>query len=178
MAPKEQKKQLSQQKTLELRVIQNVIGAIGLLIIFSVLLYLYLLFGTQVKDMLTFQEPVAQAETERRLRAMASEEENDPNRIENGIHLMSGLVAAEGWEVVRGTCTACHSAKLVTQNRATREGWASMIAWMQETQGLWELGEQEDIILDYLATNYAPEEEGRRPNLDVETIEWYVLNLD
>ncbi len=178
MAPEKQKHQLSQQKTLEFRVMQNVIGAIGLLILFSVLLYLYLLFGTQVRDMLVSPEPVAKEETERRLRALASEEENDPNRIENGIHVMTGLVAAEGWEVVRGTCTACHSAQLVTQNRATREGWASMIAWMQQTQGLWDLGAQEDIILDYLATNYAPEEEGRRPNLDVESIEWYVLNLD
>jgi hypothetical protein len=178
MAPEKQKNQLSQQKNLELRVMQNVIGAIGLLIFFSVLLYIYLLFGTQVRDMLMVAEPVAREETDRRLRARASEQANDPDRIENGIHVMTGLVAAEGWEVVRGTCTACHSAKLVTQNRATREGWASMITWMQETQGLWDLGAQEDVILDYLAANYAPEEEGRRPNLDVESIEWYVLNLD
>ena len=73
-------------------------------------------------------------------------------------------------------CTPCHSAELVTQNRMTREGWESTIRWMQETQNLWDLGENEAAILDYLATYYAPEEQGRRPNL--EDIEWYELESD
>ncbi len=97
------------------------------------------------------------------------------DRIENGIHVASGLKVAEGWEVVRRTCTACHSAALVTQNRASRDGWRDMIRWMQATQGLWELGDQEGAILDYLAANYAPEEVGRRANLDLEAVEWYIL---
>ncbi len=105
----------------------------------------------------------------------ASMEEEEEDQIENGIHMPTGLVVAEGFEQVRATCTACHSAKLVTQNRATRQGWKEMIRWMQETQGLWQLGEQEDVILDYLAANYAPQETGRRANLDLEAIEWYVL---
>ena len=45
---------------------------------------------------------------------------------------------------------------------------------MQETQKLWDLGENEDIILDYLAEHYAPEDIGRRKNL--ENIEWYELD--
>ncbi|MEM8527939.1 MAG: hypothetical protein AAGG68_25080 [Bacteroidota bacterium] len=94
-------------------------------------------------------------------------------QVENGIHLETGLVYAEGFELVKGTCTTCHSAKLITQNRASRAGWEQMIDWMQETQGLWELGDIEPIILDYLATHYAPEEAGRRANL--EEIEWYIL---
>ena len=53
-----------------------------------------------------------------------------------------------------------------------------MIDWMQATQGLWELGDNEPIILDYLATHYAPEEVGRRANLDVEEIGWYILELE
>ena len=103
---------------------------------------------------------------------------DDYERIENGIHVATGLVYAEGFEIVRGTCTACHSAKLVTQNRATREGWLQMIRWMQETQGLWELGENEKIILDYLSKHYAPEEIGRRANLDIAAIEWYILESE
>lgn len=103
----------------------------------------------------------------------------DPEeRVENGLHVATGLVYAEGFELVRGTCTACHSAKLITQNRATREGWEQMIRWMQKTQNLWDLGANEPIILDYLAAHYAPEEIGRRANLDVEAIEWYLLELD
>jgi hypothetical protein len=37
-----------------------------------------------------------------------------------------------------------------------------MIRWMQETQGLWPLGENEVPVLDYLATNYGPVNVGRR----------------
>lgn len=96
--------------------------------------------------------------------------------IVDGIHVPTGLIVAEGFETVRATCTACHSGKLVAQNRATRTGWKEMITWMQETQGLWPLGENEPAILDYLATNYGPEETGRRANL--EEVEWYILELD
>jgi hypothetical protein len=62
----------------------------------------------------------------------------------------------------------------VTQNRATRDGWLEMIRWMQETQKLWDLGPNEDKILDYLATYYAPEAKGRRAPVKVE--EWYDLS--
>ena len=89
---------------------------------------------------------------------------------------ISGLVMDEGFEIVRGNCTPCHSAKLITQNRASREGWEKMIRWMQETQNLWPLGENESLILDYLAKNYAPVSKGRRAPL--KDIEWYVLEKD
>lgn len=79
----------------------------------------------------------------------------------------TGLVADEGFEQVRAQCTACHSALLITQNRSDRDGWLQMIRWMQETQGLWPLGENEPIILDYLARNYGPIETGRRKPLEV-----------
>ena len=82
------------------------------------------------------------------------------------------LVEAEGVLTVRAYCTGCHSEKLVAQNRATREGWESMIRWMQETQNLGDLGENERKILDYLAENYAPDKKGRREPLSVE---WYIL---
>ena len=96
----------------------------------------------------------------------------------NGIHVQTGLVYEDGFEEVRAICTSCHSAKLVTQNRATRDGWKEMIRWMQETQGLWELGPAEPKILDYLAKYYAPEAAGRLSNLDIAEIEWYILDLD
>lgn len=77
--------------------------------------------------------------------------------------------------LVVANCTGCHSGKLVTQNRATREGWTNMIRWMQRTQNLKDLGPDEQKILDYLTKNYAPAEQGRRANLEVE--EWYELDL-
>ncbi|MFC6670820.1 hypothetical protein [Marinobacterium aestuariivivens] len=66
----------------------------------------------------------------------------------------SGLKIAPGWEKVRGHCTACHSSKLITQNHHSRERWESLIRWMQETQGLWDLGDDEATVLDYLSQQY------------------------
>lgn len=78
----------------------------------------------------------------------------------------SGFIIAEGWQSVKANCTVCHSAKLVTQNRGTRQHWQDLIRWMQETQGLWEFQPaQEATILDYLAQHYGPEEDARRQPL-------------
>ena len=74
----------------------------------------------------------------------------------------TGLALGSGFEVVRLHCTVCHSARLVTQNRANRAGWRAMIRWMQDTQGLWPLGDQEDIVLDYLVAHYGARPAGRR----------------
>ena len=82
------------------------------------------------------------------------------------------MVDAEGVVIVKAYCTSCHSAKLISQNRATREGWESMIRWMQQTQNLGDLGVNEPIILDYLAEHYSPVRKGRRQALQ---IEWYDL---
>lgn len=74
----------------------------------------------------------------------------------------TGLAIAPGFEVVSTVCTVCHSAKIIIQNRASRDGWHSMILWMQEKQGLWPLGEQESVILDYLSAQYGPISSARR----------------
>lgn len=150
-------------------VLQTIIG----IFFAAVGLFGYAIFGS---SMHAWFEPRAQVPQEQ-IAERAAEAENDLDRVENGIHLETGFIAAEGWETVRASCTGCHSAKLVTQNRATRDGWKTMIRWMQETQGLWDLGEQEATILDYLAANYAPEESSRRANLDMGAIEWYILEL-
>ncbi|MBD1262244.1 monoheme cytochrome C [Maribacter polysiphoniae] len=100
--------------------------------------------------------------------------EDDFDKIENGIHVRTGLVDAEGLMTVVNNCTNCHSAKLVTQNRMNEERWITTIRWMQETQNLWDLGPNEKIIVNYLVSNYPPEKKGRRENL--KDIEWYDLN--
>ena len=101
-------------------------------------------------------------------------EEDDFDKIENGIHVRTGLVEAEGLMTVVKNCTNRHSALLVTQNRMNEERWISTIRWMQETQNLWDLGKNEEIIVNYLVTNYPPFKKGRREIL--KDIEWYQLN--
>ena len=138
--------------------------------------FLYLLFGNNLIEAYRNQ-PVPMERKAYRPGNGGSAAETDMDKVVDGVHVQTGLIYADGFDIVRGTCTACHSAKLVTQNRATREGWEEMIRWMQAKQGLWDLGKNEPIILDYLAANYAPEEIGRRANIDVDAIEWYVLDL-
>lgn len=97
----------------------------------------------------------------------------DEDLVENGIHVRTGLIAADGYMEVVNNCTVCHSAKLVTQNRMNAERWAATIDWMQQTQNLWELGKNEEIIINYLVTNYPPKKVGRRASLA--DIDWYEL---
>lgn len=94
--------------------------------------------------------------------------------IVNGIHEKTGFVEAEGMKTVISHCTACHSSKLVIQNRMNTERWNATIKWMQETQNLWELGKNQEIIVNYLVENYPPVETGRRENL--KELEWYELH--
>lgn len=93
--------------------------------------------------------------------------------VENGIHVQTGFIDGDGLCIVIANCTGCHSAQLVIQNRMNKERWNSTIRWMQETQNLWDLGENQEVIVNYLVTNYPPIEKGRRANL--ENIEWYEL---
>ena len=96
--------------------------------------------------------------------------------VVDGLDPISGLVVDAGFEAVRANCTNCHSGKLVTQNRMTRSGWHQTIIWMQQTQGLWDLGDQQKVILDYLEKHYAPTDVGRRANLILAQEEWYRLD--
>jgi mono/diheme cytochrome c family protein len=89
--------------------------------------------------------------------AIAEEVQLDP---------FSGLKMTGDWQIVLGNCVACHSPKLITQQRGTREQWLRMIRWMQAKQNLWQFTpEIEDKILTYLAENYAPREDQRRASI-------------
>jgi hypothetical protein len=99
--------------------------------------------------------------------------ETNPDLIENGIHVRTGFIDADGLQVVVNNCTTCHSSKLVIQNRMGAEQWNATIRWMQKTQGLWDLGENQEIIVNYLVENYPPLEKGRRAPLT--NIDWYTL---
>ena len=88
----------------------------------------------------------------------------------------TGLVVDERLTLVVAQCTACHSSKLILQNRFTRDGWKEKIRWMQRTQKLWDLGETEPVVLDYLVKYYGPEQkafDGRRKPMPA--VQWYKL---
>jgi hypothetical protein len=85
----------------------------------------------------------------------------------------SGLIVDRHWEVTRANCTSCHSASLITQIGASREEWLNSIKWMQETQNLWDLGENEEKILDYLEKNYGPQ---KHSGGNAEITEWYEID--
>jgi len=96
------------------------------------------------------------------------------DNVENGVHVPTGLKAGLGIESVLRHCVSCHSSKLITQNRATADGWKSMIDWMYATQNLPQLGDQEGIIIKYLSEHYGPVNSGRRQELTIEN--WYQLD--
>ncbi|MCY7353142.1 MAG: hypothetical protein LH606_21210 [Cytophagaceae bacterium] len=95
-----------------------------------------------------------------------------PIFLADSLDAETGLKVAPGLPLVKIHCTGCHSTKLITQFSATRQGWLDRIRWMQATQKLWDLGESEPPILDYLAKNYPlVERVERRPPL--KDIRWY-----
>ena len=150
----------------------TLMAGIKIIVFLAVFLLLYIPFGKHFSDW--FKSSPEYLPDSSALNVFNS----DPDKVENGIHLQTGLAYAPGFELVKANCTVCHSAKLVTQNRATKEGWSQMIEWMEKTQGLWDLGPNKSRIIDYLATNYAPEEKGRRENINMQEIEWYILEIE
>ena len=90
----------------------------------------------------------------------ATEPELDP---------VTGFKMTGDWEVVRANCTACHSSKLITQQRGTAQQWLTMIRWMQKKQNLWQFDPAtEEKIITYLADNYPPSDAQRRSALPLE----------
>lgn len=154
--------------------VKFVIGGSWLIVLGALLLLIYIPYSSSINEMF---EPKPEP-MEGRLASGAVSGSEDEDRVENGIHVATGMVYDENFTLVKNSCTSCHSAKLVTQNRATREGWKQMIRWMQATQGLPDLGKNEVKILDYLAKNYAPTDVGRRKILNQEEIKWYTLTIE
>ena len=132
----------------------------------AILIILTLIVGVIVVLLMT-QEPAEEPVPDKIVEVSENQE------IVDGKHVVTGLIADEGLNLVIAHCTGCHSAKLVTQNRFNEVGWIRVIRWMQETQNLWDLGESEEAIVKYLGKHYAPEFAGRR--MPLSDIEWYEL---
>jgi len=88
----------------------------------------------------------------------------------------TGMIVDKDLYMVKAQCTSCHSSKLIVQNRFTRDGWKQKIRWMQAKHNLWDLGETEKQVLDYLEKYYAPTATlaRRQPLKD---IKWYKLEV-
>lgn len=107
--------------------------------------------------------PVAEADIEtNNTKSMTN---SSKEHVQPAVDPQSGLVKAEGFNLVLAHCSACHSTSLITQNAMSRERWLETIRWMQNTQKLWPLGEAEPLILDYLSAWYGPKKSARRAPL-------------
>jgi hypothetical protein len=79
------------------------------------------------------------------------------------IDSFSGFPMTGDWQLVRANCIACHSPKLITQQRGTADQWLAMIRWMQKKQNLWEFQpDVEQKIVAYLAEHFPPSADRRR----------------
>lgn len=157
-------------------------GMIYFALAIIVLSFGYLLLENDIHKYLNrkvYTEEELEASHKKALARVRTQEKMDNwDLVTGGIHIRTGMYDDPNLQLVISSCTPCHSSKLITQNKATRDGWKKMIEWMQETQGLSDLGSSEPAILGYLAKYYAPKETGRRKNLDIDKIKWFVLDLN
>jgi cytochrome c len=80
-----------------------------------------------------------------------------PARAQDEDAALAAMPDHPGKEEVFYTCNACHSIRLVTQQRLPRERWDQRLDWMVADQGMAQLTPAErQVILEYLATQYGP----------------------
>jgi hypothetical protein len=87
----------------------------------------------------------------------------------------TGLALDPNLMMIKAQCVSCHSSKLILQHRYTRDEWQGKIRWMQRNHNLWDLGETEKTVLDYLAKHYAPTETKNARRAPLRNVRWYKL---
>jgi hypothetical protein len=87
----------------------------------------------------------------------------------------TGLALDPNLSLVKAQCMGCHSPMLILQHRFTRDEWLSKIRWMQRNHKLWDLGETEKPVLDYLAKHYAPNQSAYSRREPLRNVKWYKL---
>lgn len=105
-----------------------------------------------------------------------SEQTSATIKVKPNKEIQSELAEGEGLALVIQNCTSCHSEKLIIQNRGDEQYWKSLILWMQQTQNLWDLGENQQAIVTYLSKYYGPIEKSRRVRLT--QIEWHPIKKE
>ncbi|MDF7816568.1 hypothetical protein P1X15_03140 [Runella sp. MFBS21] len=95
--------------------------------------------------------------------------------LADSVDAETGLALDPNFAIIKAQCTGCHSPKLILQHRFTRDEWLSKIRWMQRNHKLWDLGETEKTVLDYLAKHYAPNQAAYSRREPLRNIKWYKL---
>lgn len=95
--------------------------------------------------------------------------------LADSVDAETGLALDPHFTIVKAQCTGCHSPKLILQHRFTRDEWLSKIRWMQRNHKLWDLGETEKTVLDYLAKHYAPNQAAYSRREVLRNVKWYKL---
>ncbi|MFN4147882.1 MAG: hypothetical protein ACK4GN_18825 [Runella sp.] len=94
----------------------------------------------------------------------------------DSIDVQTGLINDPNLLLVKAHCTGCHSPKLITQTRLKRDQWQERIRWMQRNHKLWDLGEAEKPVLDYLEKYYSPSKTVYSRREPLQNIKWYKAN--
>ena len=71
------------------------------------------------------------------------------------------LPAGKGKDLLEKICADCHGLDIIVSQRATKDGWASIVDSMVG-RGASGTKEELDTIVDYLAKNFGPEEKKLR----------------
>lgn len=81
-----------------------------------------------------------------------------PARSQSGDdEIYGGLPEGKGRDTVLGYCAACHSLRLVSQQRLPQYRWEELLIVMNEKHGMPKLPpEDKEVILDYLAKQLGP----------------------
>jgi mono/diheme cytochrome c family protein len=71
------------------------------------------------------------------------------------------LPEGKGKDLLQQICTDCHGLDVITSQRATKDGWASIVDSMV-SRGANGTKEQLDTIIDYLAKNFGPDTDKKK----------------
>ena len=93
----------------------------------------------------------------------------------DSIDTETGLALDPNLMLVKAHCTGCHSPKMITQVRLKRSEWQERIKWMQRNHKLWDLGEAEKTVLDYLEKHYSPSKTAYSRREALRNVKWYRL---
>jgi cytochrome c5 len=71
------------------------------------------------------------------------------------------LPDGKGKDLLQQICTDCHGLDVITSQRATKDGWASIVDSMV-SRGANGTKDQLDAIIDYLAKNFGPDKDTKK----------------
>jgi cytochrome c5 len=89
------------------------------------------------------------------LAACSSQSSQATQAPQPATELSAGTPASDGATLLETRCSTCHSPDRATSARKTRDQWEQTVSRMIE-HGAQLTEEEKTVLIDYLATNYAP----------------------